>query len=43
MTSQVVRPRDEDTRDAHIQKNATRGHTMEKKNMTAKPNMERCV
>ena len=42
-TTEVVRPCEENEREAHSEKNARCRHTREKKKRAAKPMMERCV
>ena len=43
ITTEVVRPCEENERGAHSEKNARCRHTREKKKRVAKPKMERCV
>ena len=42
-TTEVVRPYQENEREAHSEKNARCGHTMLKKKRDSKPKVETCV
>ena len=42
-TTEVVRPCEENEREAHSERNDKCGHTRERKKRAAKPKMERCV